>query len=143
MAAKSTTKSRLRSAIELALIALGLAILLLGGTFLLTISRPAYSSLKPESIKFTRVEVDGKVYVLFEGEPSSPTAQIQARCTLVDVDSKTIRIYAYRMIWHPLSKVFSHQNWPIIQDLTPLPTGEYSIVCLVNGEYREIGVVKR
>jgi hypothetical protein len=88
--------------------------------FLLTLSKPRRLGFVPGTVKLTHSRLDGERAIVITGQYANLLGQIQG----IGYDFKGNDIYLdrYVMLFHPLSGLTTHQDWPIVfaeKDLAP------------------------
>jgi len=75
-----------------------------------------------------KVTVDGKTYVMVQGEPMNQLGQMQSINLELDLDHRKLVVRRSIVRWNPLSKVNVNNQWPLLYSLEFLTPGRYSIV---------------
>jgi hypothetical protein len=93
---------------------------------LLLISRPEPISITKGSVHFSRVRWNSHEAIVITGNYPNFLGQIQG----IGVRQIGRRFYLdqYVIRWHPLSRVSTHRDWPVVIELDDLPRGDYEVL---------------
>jgi len=84
--------------------------------------------MTPGTIKAKKVLVDGKSFVMVEGEPMNYLGQIQSINIEFDDAGKHLVVSRCLIRWNPFSKIVVNNQWPVFYPLADVKLGSYSVV---------------
>jgi hypothetical protein len=90
---------------------------------ILNLATPRDWPMTPGSIKAKKVSVDGKSYVMVEGDGMNYLGQIQS--INMDFDNLGKRIVVSRFL---IRKIVVNNQWPVFYPLDGMKPGKYSVV---------------
>jgi hypothetical protein len=80
------------------------------------------------TLKATKVKVEGRDYVMVDGEGINQLGQMQSIAMDFDDIAKKIVVNRYLTRWNPFTKITVNNQWPVIFPLEGLKGGKYSVV---------------
>lgn len=101
-------------------------VLVLG--ILLCLASPRDWPMTPGTLTAKKVSVDGKSFVMVEGQPMNYLGQIQSINIDFDDSAKQIMVTRCIIHWNPFSKFIVNNQWPVIYPLANVKPGKYSVV---------------
>jgi hypothetical protein len=87
---------------------------------------------------------NGTEAIVIHGNYPNYLGQIQG--IGVSLEGRRFYLDQYIIKWHPLSRVFTHRDWPVVIELEHLPAGEYQVLYwtrdegyILAGEFKVVG----
>lgn len=112
--------------ILVALAACLLIILILG--IILCLASPWQWPMTPGTISAKKVLVEGKSFMMVEGDPMNYLGQIQSINIEFDDSGKHLVVSRCLIRWNPFSKIVVNNQWPVFYPLADVKPGKYSLV---------------
>lgn len=113
-----------------------IALATLGGVLLaglFSFMTPKSWPITPGTLKATKVKVDGRDFVMVDGEGINQLGQIQSIAMDFDDTAKKIFVNRYLTRWNPFTKITVNNQWPVVFSLEGLKPGKYSVVYTTKG----------
>jgi hypothetical protein len=95
------------------------------GIVILVLSKPEKLGLAPGSVKLTHGWLDGERVIVIDGNSANFLSKIQG----IGVDFKGSNIYIQMFVihLHPLSRLITHSDWPVLLQEKDLAPGQYEV----------------
>jgi hypothetical protein len=104
-----------------------LGIVVLG--FLLYLSKPERLGLVPGSLEMEQISLPkGNKGIALRSDAMNYLGQLQGIGVKFDFQTKKVFVDRYIVRWHPLSRLSTFNDWPIVIETQGLPPGQYEVL---------------
>jgi hypothetical protein len=104
-----------------------LLVVLICSAVLLRLVTPAPWPIPTGTLTVKTVQIDGKKFLMIDGESMNYLGQIQSIDVTLDPSKKSFLVSRCIIRKNPFTKIVVNNQWPVFYPIESLPKGKYSI----------------